>query len=308
MAANQPEWLPVGHRKNGIACFFAVNPANPAWGGQLSGRRSIVGNDMLGNNGIDKSVAHPARVWDYLLGGKDNFTADREAAEALISATPAAIQVARADRLFLASVVHHLTAGAGIRQFLDIGTGLPTADNTHEVAQRAAPDSRVVYVDNDPVVLLHARTLLASDPRGATAYIDADLRNPDAILSQAADTLDFTQPVAVMLLGILLYLDDSEGPYGIVRQLMDAVSPGSYLAVSHGASDLDPGVAEGAREFNERSVTPMTLRTKAEFARFFDGLELQGPGVVTLDAWNFAGEQASGNGVLPAYCGLGRKN
>jgi O-methyltransferase involved in polyketide biosynthesis len=263
---------------------------------------------MVGNNGIDKSVAHPARVWDYLLGGRDNFAADREAAEVLIRATPAAVQVARADRLFLASVVHHLAAGAGIRQFLDIGTGLPTASNTHEVAQRVAPDSRVVYVDNDPVVLLHARTLLDGDPRGATAYVDADLRDPDTILSQAAATLDFTEPVAVMLLGILLYLDDSEGPYGIVRQLMDTVPPGSYLAVSHGASDVDPGVAAGAREFNERAATPMTLRTKAEFARFFDGLELQRPGVVTLDAWHLGGEQPSRGGTLPAYCGLGCKN
>lgn len=262
---------------------------------------------MTGNNGIDRSVAHPARVWDYVLGGKDNFAADREAAENMISASPALVHIARADRLFLASVVRHLAAEAGIRQFLDIGTGLPTASNTHEVAQQAAPESRIVYVDNDPIVLSHARVLLASDPRGKTDYIEADLRDPAAILRQAAATLDFTRPVAVMLLGILLYLPDPDNPYGIVRHLMDAVPVGSYLAVTHGASDMDPAINDSAREFNERGATPMQLRTRAEFTRFFDGLELQGPGVVTLDAWHL-GEEQTGESTLPAYCGLGRKN
>jgi O-methyltransferase involved in polyketide biosynthesis len=262
---------------------------------------------MTANDGIDSSVAHPARVWDYLLGGKDNFAADREAAESMMNAAPALVHIARADRMFLASVVRYLATEAGIRQFLDIGTGLPTASNTHEVAQRAAPESRVVYVDNDPIVLSHARALLASHPRGMTDYIDADLRDPGAILRQAAATLDFTQPVAVMLLGILLYLPDPDDPYGIVRQLMDAVPPGSYLAISHGASDMDPEAAAAAREFNKRGAITMQLRTRAEFTRFFDGLDLQGPGIVPLDAWH-RGEGQSGSGALPCYCALGRKN
>jgi O-methyltransferase involved in polyketide biosynthesis len=262
---------------------------------------------MAGHSGIDASVAHPARVWDYFLGGKDNFAADREAAQAIMQATPSVVAVARADRLFLASVVHYLAAEAGVGQFLDIGTGLPTANNTHQVAQQAAPAARVVYADNDPVVLLHARTLLTSDPRGATAYIDADLRDPGMILDQAARTLDFSRPVAVMLLGILLYLRDDEDPYGIVATLMDAAAPGSYLAITHGASDMDPGAVEAARRFNERAAVTMTMRSRAEVTRFFDGLELTGPGVVPLDAWHLGQEQA-GPGTLPAYCGLGRKN
>jgi O-methyltransferase involved in polyketide biosynthesis len=262
---------------------------------------------MAGNSGIDTSVAHPARVWDYFLGGKDNFAADRDAAEAIMQATPTVVAVARADRLFLASVVHYLAAEAGIRQFLDIGTGLPTANNTHQVAQQAAPGARVVYVDNDPVVLLHARTLLTGDPRGATDYIDADLRNPGTILDQAAKTLDFSQPVAVMLLGILLYLRDDEDPYGIVARLMDAVAPGSYLAITHGASDIDPGTNEAARRFNERSAVTMTMRSKPEVSQFFDGLELIGPGVVPLDAWH-RGQEQTGPGTLPCYCGLGKKS
>jgi O-methyltransferase involved in polyketide biosynthesis len=262
---------------------------------------------MTGNTEFDTSVAQPARVWDYLLGGKDNFAADREVAERMVAASPAVVHIARADRLFLASVVNYLVTGPGIRQFLDIGTGLPTASNTHQVAQRAAPESRVVYVDNDPIVLSHARVLLNSDPRGQTAYIDADLRDPGTILREAAKTLDFTRPIAVMLLGILLYLNDSDEPYGIVRQLMDAVPPGSYLAISHGASDVDPAITAASREFNEGGAVRQTLRTRAEFTRFFDGLELQGPGIVTLDAWH-RGEARSGPSVLPAYCGLGRKN
>lgn len=263
---------------------------------------------MTENNGIDTSVAHPARIWDYWLGGKDNFAADREAAEAILQSTPLVAHIARADRLFLASVVHHLAADAGIRQFLDIGTGLPTANNTHEVAQQAAPAARVVYVDNDPIVLLHARALLTSDPRGRTDYIDADLRETGKILDAAAGTLDFSQPVAVMLLGILLFLQDSEDPYGIVGRLMEATAPGSYLAVTHGASDIDPeAMAELSRRYNERAAVPMTLRTKAELTRFFGGLELIAPGIVPLDSWHL-GEEQAGAGILGAYCGLGRKN
>ena len=270
--------------------------------------RSVVPEDAIGPRDFDASVAHPARIWDYWLGGKDNFAADREAAEKVLEATPVVAQVARADRAFLAKVVHHLAADLGIRQFLDIGTGLPTASNTHEVAQRAAPDSRIVYVDNDPIVLAHARALLTSDPRGACAYIDADARDTGTILAGAARTLDFSQPVAVMLLGILLFIPDEDDPYAITSRLMDAVVPGSYLAISHGASDIQAeSVARASGRYNEHSAVPMRLRTKAEITRFFDGLQITDPGVVPLNHWQ-PGPPGPGTPVgLPAYAALGHK-
>jgi hypothetical protein len=187
---------------------------------------------------FDISVAHPARVRDYLLGGKDNYVADRAVADHVIEAAPFLVKLVRADRAFLASAVRYLAAGLGIRQFLDIGTGLPAADSTHEVAQKAAPGSRVVYVDFDPVVLAHARALLTGTPESATAYIEADARDTGKILAAAADTLDFSRPVAVMLLGILPFISDEDDPWAITAELVDAVPPGSYLAVSHGASDI----------------------------------------------------------------------
>jgi O-methyltransferase involved in polyketide biosynthesis len=279
----------------------------PAAGAE--GTRGTVPGKEPEVRGIDTSVAHPARIWDYLLGGKDNFAADRAAADHVIEAMPVVVNVARADRAFLASVVRHLAADLGIRQFLDIGTGLPTANNTHEVAQQAAPQSRVVYVDNDPIVLTHARALLTSDPRGATAYIEADARDTSAILASAAQTLDFSQPVAVMLLGILLFIPDGDDPWSVTARLMDAVPPGSYLAISHGASDIQaPDVATASRRYNERSAVALRLRTEAEFTRFFDGLDLIAPGVVPINHWQ-AGPppQAQPGPALPAYAALGRK-
>ena len=195
---------------------------------------------------FDTSVPHIARVYNYWLGGKDHFAADRELAERFIAADPEVIAAVRANRAFLGRAVHFLAAKARIRQFLDIGTGIPTANNTHEVAQRAAPDSRVVYVDNDPIVLAHARALLTSDPDGATDYIDADLRNTGAILAQAARTLDFGRPVAVMLVGILQCIPDEDDPRAIVAALMDGVPPGSYLAISHPAADVHAEARAGA--------------------------------------------------------------
>jgi O-methyltransferase involved in polyketide biosynthesis len=270
--------------------------------------RSVVPDDDAARAyGFDTSVAHPARIWDYLLGGKDNFAADREAAEKVLEVTPVVVDVARADRAFLARVVRHLAADLGIRQFLDIGTGLPTANNTHEVAQREAPESRIVYVDNDPIVLAHARALLASNPKGTTAYIDADARDTDRILAAAARTLDFSKPVAVMLLGILLFIPDEDNPYGITARLMDAVPSGSYLAITHGASDIQ-AVAAAEGRYNEHSAVSMKLRTKAEISRFFDGLELTGPGVVPINRWQPDGADAAAAGQdLPAYAALGRK-
>jgi len=254
---------------------------------------------------FDTSVPHIARVYNYWLGGKDHFAADRELAEKFIAADPKVIAGVRANRAFLGRAVHFLAAEAGIRQFLDIGTGIPTASNTHEVAQRAAPDSRVVYVDNDPIVLAHARALLTSDPPGATDYIDADLRNTGAILAQAARTLDFSQPVAVMLVGILQCIPDEDDPRRIVAALMDAVPPGSYLAVSHPAADVYAQARAGAALLNEGLSSPIIFRTRAAVAQFFGGLELVEPGLVSISQWRSgAGADAS---PLANWAGVARK-
>jgi S-adenosyl methyltransferase len=255
---------------------------------------------------LDITVAHPARVYDYWLGGKDNFAADREAAEQVIAANPNVLPGVRANRAFLGRAVRYLAGEAGIRQFLDIGTGLPTVDNTHEVAQQVASEARIVYVDNDPIVLSHARALLTSTADGATAYVDADLRETATVLQGAARTLDFGRPVAVMLLMILQYISDQEDPWGIVTRLLDAVPPGSYLVVSDTAADIEAeAVAESARRYNQRlGSVRQTRRTKAEFTRFFDGLDLVDPGVVPLPGWRGV---ASPGHHIPAYAAVGRK-
>ena len=254
---------------------------------------------------FDTSVPHIARVYNYWLGGKDHFAADRDLAERFIAADPEVIAGVRANRAFLGRAVHFLAAEARIRQFLDIGTGIPTTNNTHEVAQRAAPDSRIVYVDNDPIVLAHARALLTSDPAGATDYIDADLRNTGAILAQAARTLDFGRPVAVMLMGILQCIPDEDDPRAIVAALMDGVPPGSYLAISHPAADVHAEARAGAALLNEGLATPVTFRSRAAIARFFDGLELVEPGLVSTPQWR------SGVGAdtrpLASWAGVARK-
>jgi hypothetical protein len=256
---------------------------------------------------IDTTVAHPARVYDYWLGGKDNFAADREAAERVLAATPGLRFRVQANRAFLARVVRFLAAEAGIRQFLDIGTGIPSANNTHEVAQAVAPEAQIVYVDNDPIVLTHAQALLASGPEGSTQYIDGDLRDGAAILRAAARTLDFTQPIALLLLGILHLIQDSEEPHQIVADLMDALPSGSYLAISHPAIDIHAAQAEAQKRYNERVSTPQTLRTHAEVARFFDGLELVPPGVVYVHTWRpDPGDTAPPDGVS-AHGGVARK-
>jgi S-adenosyl methyltransferase len=235
---------------------------------------------------FDTSVAHQARIYDYWLGGKDNYAADRKAAEAAIAAYPGVATGARANRQFLARVVRHLAGEAGIRQFLDIGTGIPTANNTHEVAQSEAPDSRVVYVDYDPIVLVHARALLASRHEGLIDYLDADLRDPETILDRASQTLDFSRPVAIMLIAILHAIGDGDDPYQIVARLVDAVPAGSYLAISHVASDIDAEkIAEATARLNQQSHQHFTLRDHAGVMRFFDGLELLEPGVVRVEEW-----------------------
>jgi hypothetical protein len=235
---------------------------------------------------FDTGVAHIARVYNYWLGGKDNYAADREAGDQAIQAYPDLVLSVRANRAFLARTVRYLAGEGGIRQFLDIGTGIPAADNTHEVAQSVAPDCRVVYVDNDPVVLSHARALLTSQPEGATDYIDADLRDTQKILAQAARTLDFSRPVAVMLIAIMHAIGDGDDPYAIVATLMEAVPPGSYLALSHVASDIVPAqAADMIRRLNRLMYEKTTPRRQADVARFFDGLGMVEPGVVRVQQW-----------------------
>ena len=235
---------------------------------------------------IDTSVAHIARVYDYWLGGKDNFAPDRAAAEAAMREDPNVVEGVRGNRAFLARVVRYLAGPAGVRQFLDIGTGIPAADNTHEVAQDRAPGSRVVYVDNDPIVLAHARALLTSATEGATACLDQDLRDVGEIVRAAAGTLDFGRPVAVMLIGILHCIPDEDDPAGIIKRLMDAVPAGSYLAISHPANDLnDPGVRRLASRLNELMTMKLRLRSRAEVAALFEGLDLVEPGLVRAPEW-----------------------
>ncbi len=257
--------------------------------------------------GVDSSVPNSARVWNYWLGGKDNYAADRETGDHVLAALPIMGTIAREDRAFLGRAVRYVT-GQGIRQFLDIGTGIPTADNTHQVAQGLAAESRIVYVDNDRVVLAHARALLTSTPPGSTVFIDADLRDPDGILAAAAQTLDFGQPVAVMLLAILGHLGEDDDPHAVVARLMDAVPSGSYLVVSH-PIDTSAEMNEAARVWNEASPVKIWPRSRAEIARFFTGLELLEPGVVSLPEWRPDGPGADGEpGVMvPHFCGVGRK-
>ena len=258
--------------------------------------------------GFDISVAHPARVYDYWLGGKDNFEPDRIAAEEVIAVRPSIIRDIRANREFLGRAVRYLVTEAGVRQFLDIGTGIPSANNTHEVAQATAAESRVVYVDNDPIVMLHAQALLTGSAPGVTDYLEKDLRDPGSILAEAARTLDFSQPVAIMLIAILHFLSDDEHPYEIVNSLMDAAAPGSFLVVSHLASDIFPEeLAAFANDFNARSAEKVTLRNHDEVARFFTGLDLVEPGVVEVSKWRPRSEleAAAANAV---WCGVARKN
>jgi S-adenosyl methyltransferase len=233
---------------------------------------------------IDTTVPHSARIWNYWLGGKDNYPVDRQAGDAFREIFPGIVDAARAVRHFLARAVHHLAGEVGIRQFLDIGTGLPTVDNTHEIAQRVAPESRIVYVDNDPLVLAHARALLTSTAEGATDYIDADVRDPDGILEAAARTLDFDRPVALMLMGIMGHIDDREDPHAIVRRLLDALPSGSYLVLNDG-TNTDPKRREAHQRYNRGGAVPYHLRSPEEITRFFDGVELLEPGVVPVSQW-----------------------
>lgn len=253
---------------------------------------------------LDTTVAHTARIWNYWLGGKDHYPADREVGDQISGFLPDIVASARADRAFLARAVTYLVREAGIRQFLDVGTGLPTAGNTHEIAQAIAPDSRVVYVDNDPLVLVHARALLTDSGEGVTDYIEADARDTAAILDGAARSLDLAQPVAVMLLGILNFIGDDDEAMAIVEGFMDAVPPGSFLAIAHPTNEIKSEESEEAARFwNENATPPITLRNVARLERFFTGLELLEPGVVPCSRWRPAENQPD----VYQYGAVGRK-
>jgi hypothetical protein len=254
---------------------------------------------------LNTNAPHSARVWNYWLGGKDNFAADRQVGDQVLAVYPHIVENARAARAFLIRAVRYLAGTGGIRQFLDIGTGLPTANNTHEVAQEVAPECRVVYVDNDPMVLAHARALLTSSPQGVTDYIDADVRDTDRVLHDAARTVDFSQPIALMMLGILGNIEDYDEARSIVKRLVDAMPSGSHLAVADG-TNTSHAVREGARVSSEGGRS-YALRSPAEIARYFDGLELLEPGVVSTTRWR---PEPAGSGLPPevdGYCGVARK-
>ncbi|MFY1674732.1 SAM-dependent methyltransferase [Plantactinospora sp. WMMB334] len=235
---------------------------------------------------LDTTVPHSARIWNYWLGGKDHFAVDRAAGDEVIAHIPDIPIGARSERAFLKRVVRFLVEDAGIRQFLDVGTGLPSADNTHEVAQSLDPRCRVVYIDNDPLVMAHARALLASTSEGSCDYVEADLRQPETILAAARQTLDFSQPIGLMLLGVVNHLMDDAVAYGSVAQLVQAMPTGSYLVLTHSTAEIhgEP-MLRAMRETTERGGTPIRARTKTELERFFDGLDLLEPGVVTCSRW-----------------------
>ncbi|MEU6393684.1 SAM-dependent methyltransferase [Streptomyces sp. NPDC046939] len=257
---------------------------------------------------IDTSRPHTARIWNYWLGGKDNYPVDEAAGEQIRRLHPGIADYAQADRAFLGRAVRYLTEEVGIRQFLDIGTGLPTVDNTHEVAQRIAPESRIVYVDNDPLVLRHAQALLTSSPEGRTDYIDADLRNVEEILEHAAKTLDLSQPVALILLGVVIFVGDDEDPYGIVRRLLDALAPGSHLVLSHTiTSPAMPDVDAAVAFWNENGTPRLNQRTPQQVERFFDGLELLEPGVVSCSRWRVENVDGEEPAEVAMFGGVGRK-
>jgi S-adenosyl methyltransferase len=268
--------------------------------------KSLVRDEAVPVRDIDTSIPHIARMYDYWLGGKDNFAADRAAAKKAAEKDPRLLAGVRGNRAFLARSVRFLAAGAGIRQFLDIGTGIPSADNTHEVAQAAAPGSRVVYVDNDPIVLAHARALLTGTA-SVTAYIDADARNPREILAAAGRTLDFSKPVGLMLIGLLHCIPDDDDPWAIVRTLLDAIPAGSYLAISHPSHDFYGELSRTmVADLNSAMKEPLTFRGKDAVLRFFDGVTLIDPGLVRVPDWRPDCEEDRANPAA-VWGGVGRK-
>lgn len=295
----------------------AGGPPPPGWRNRRPQHKPLCGKldilDPVTDNahllaGIDTTRPHTARIWNYWTGGKDHYEVDREAGDQIRRLHPGIGDYALADRLFLGRAVRHLAAEVGIRQFLDIGTGLPSADNTHEVAQRVDPAARIVYVDNDPLVLAHARALLTSTPEGRTDYLDADLRDVGTIIERAAGTLDLSQPVALLLLGVVIFIEDDEESYGIVRRLMDALPAGESsrpLTHHHQPGDARRGrrrrVLERARYAQAHPAHPRQL------VRYFDGLDMLEPGLVSCSRWR--PETAGGEepGEVAMFGGVGRK-
>ncbi|MGW6461952.1 SAM-dependent methyltransferase [Streptomyces sp. NPDC055078] len=257
---------------------------------------------------IDTSRPHPARMYDYYLQGKDHYPADAAAAEQVLALVPHGRAAALANRRFMHRAVRGL-AQQGVRQFLDVGTGIPTEPNLHQVAQGVAPDTRVAYVDNDPIVLRHAEALLRGTPEGRTEYIQADVRDPDTILEGARSVLDFDQPIALSLVALLHFVPDEHDPRGILARLLEPLAPGSHLVLSHGTGDRDPAATvERVVEIYRNGGVPLQMRSRAEFAAFFDGLELIGPGVQLVSDWNpEPGDQEPGGMPAPLYGGVAVK-
>ncbi|MGP4010374.1 SAM-dependent methyltransferase [Streptomyces sp. 4N124] len=262
---------------------------------------------MIGSSRFRTDVSHSARIWNYWLGGMGHYPVDAEVGDRILSLVPALPRSAVADRRFLTRAVRYLAEEAGIRQFLDIGTGLPTTDNTHEIAQRVDPSCRIVCVDNDPLVFAHAHALLNSTPEGAAVFIEGDVHDPEAILRDAAETLDFSRPVAITMLGILNFVMRTDEAVSVVRRLLDAVPSGSYLAVSHPTTEVDGEAMTKAVDYwNGEGTAPMTLRSRAELVRFFEGLEILEPGIVTCSRWR--PDAADGESAdVTHFGGVGRK-
>lgn len=257
---------------------------------------------------IDPTVAHSARMWNYWLGGKDNYEADRVVGDQVREVYPAIVDAARHSRFFLGRAVRLLVREAGLRQFLDIGTGLPTANNTHEVAQSIEPACRIVYVDNDPLVLAHARALLASTPEGACAYVDCDARDPEAILAAASRTLDFTRPVGLMMLGILGSIWDDQEAYAIRDRLVEALAPGSYLVFEDGTNAINREAADAAEKTRAEGGDPYRLRDREQMTRFLTGLQVLDPGLVSVSRWRPEETRWRLPDEVNAFCAVARKS
>jgi trans-aconitate methyltransferase len=254
---------------------------------------------------IDTSVPHSARIWNHWLGGKDNFPVDQAAGDAYTAVFPGIVTIARSSRAFLGRAIRYLVQEAGVRQFLDVGSGLPTVDNTHEVAQRLAPEARIVYVDHDPLVLAHARTLLTSTPQGATAFEDISLHEPERVLRAAGKTLDLTRPTALILSGILGHVADHDQGRELVRRLMDGLPSGSYLCVSDGSRGTDPAYEQAQDAYNDTGAVPYFLRPVEHIEAYYEGLELVEPGVVSVSQWR--PEPGTAPAPVGQHAGLGRK-
>ena len=261
--------------------------------------------DAAAGTGIDTTVPHSARIWNYWLGGKDNYAVDRAAGDQFSAIYPGIVDIARADRAFLGRVVRFLAGEAGVRQFLDVGTGLPTADNTHQVAQSVAPESQIVYVDNDPLVLTHARALLTSSPEGSTHYVDANMADPAKVLLEAGKWLDLTQPVGLTFMGVLGHVTNHDEARAIVTGLLDGLASGSYLAINDSVNTSE-ALEEALRVYEASGAVPYRTRSVEQFAGYFDGLELVEPGVVLVADWR-PDPSADRGPEIPQMGGVGRK-